>query len=58
MDFGHLSEKDGEISSLMDTSGTEVSLRELAKSQVVCANCHRIRTAKRRETQLNSPTDK
>ena len=45
MDFDHLSRKEGEISSLMYTSGTDVLLKELAKCEVVCANCHRIRTA-------------
>ena len=51
MDFDHLSHKKGEISSLMYTHGTNILLTELAKCEVVCANCHRIRTANRRKGQ-------
>ena len=44
MDLDHLADKQGEISRLMYSVGTERLIREIAKCEVVCANCHRIRT--------------
>ena len=50
MDFDHSGsdvEKEGEVSSFVYHSGTSRLMAEVAKCQVVCANCHRIRTYKR-----------
>jgi hypothetical protein len=51
MDFDHLSEK-GEklhISLLVGNNQRQRALKEIAKCEVVCANCHRIRTWKRNQ---------
>jgi hypothetical protein len=47
MDFDHLQGKDDLISKLVFQSGRERLLTELAKCELVCANCHRIRTTTR-----------
>lgn len=48
LDFDHLNDKVKAISRLVsDQSSIEVLEQELLKCEVVCANCHRIRTAKR-----------
>jgi len=47
MDFDHLGNKVVEVSRLMYDSGTEALLAEIAKCEVVCANCHRLRTRER-----------
>lgn len=46
MDFDHLGGKDFNIGSA-STRSLETVLAEIAKCEVVCANCHRIRTADR-----------
>lgn len=43
MDFDHLGDKVGEVSR-MTTYGSQRVLSEIAKCDLVCANCHRIRT--------------
>ena len=50
MDFDHIREKRLEVSRLLYVSGTAALLEEIGKCEVVCANCHRIRT-KRRPTE-------
>lgn len=52
MDFDHLRDKRFVISSGVFTNSTEVLLAEVAKCDLVCANCHRVRTAKRRDGPL------
>jgi hypothetical protein len=47
MDFDHLEDKEELISKLVYTAGTERLLSEIAKCEVVCSNCHRVRTARR-----------
>ena len=47
MDFDHVGEKTGEVSSFVYTSSTERLLDEASKCDVVCANCHRERTYQR-----------
>jgi hypothetical protein len=47
MDFDHVGDKSSEISRLMYDAGTATLLAENAKCEVVCANCHRIRTQHR-----------
>ena len=62
MDFDHLEEKTAEISRMVYANGVETLRIEITRCEVVCANCHRIRTAKRRATRegalraLESPT--
>ena len=50
LEFDHLpgAEKLGSVSSLVSCS-RERLLAEIAKCEVVCANCHRVRTARRLE---------
>jgi hypothetical protein len=47
MDFDHLGDKIAEVSLMVPTYGTKSLLAEVAKCDVVCANCHRIRTYER-----------
>lgn len=46
MDFDHVGEKSLKISESFQTSSTRL-LNEIAKCELVCANCHRIRTHER-----------
>lgn len=52
MDFDHLSDKDLAISHMRSRGMSRANiLAEMAKCELVCANCHRIRTQQRyRET--------
>lgn len=47
MDFDHLEDTEELISKLVYTVGVKRLLMEIAECEVVCANCHRIRTARR-----------
>lgn len=56
LDFDHLRDKTKNVSTLATQSGTVSWVRlqarleaEIAKCEVVCANCHRIRTFRRRK---------
>jgi hypothetical protein len=51
MDFDHRdpSAKGYTVSRMLLRASTEEILREAAKCDVVCANCHRMRTYLRRE---------
>lgn len=46
MDFDHIEDKVGNISQMKYFSIPKIS-EEIAKCEVVCANCHRLRTLKR-----------
>ena len=46
MDFDHIRDKLFEVSRLKHQSADRL-LAEIAKCELVCANCHRIRTKKR-----------
>ncbi len=48
LDFDHLGDKRFEIGANLCTYGWQTVLDEIAKCEVVCANCHRVRTARRR----------
>lgn len=51
MDFDHVeNNKLGGVSTLISTSGRNKVWEEIAKCELVCANCHRLRTHKRRCT--------
>lgn len=48
LELDHLdpTEKTSNVSDLMNRSRMELLMEELAKCQVMCANCHRKKTAK------------
>jgi hypothetical protein len=48
MDFDHLRDKKKGLAA-MSLYGWGTILKEIEKCEVVCANCHRIRTFKRKE---------
>jgi hypothetical protein len=59
MDFDHREGKNGDISQMVFTHSPEKLLREIALCDVVCANCHRVRTHIGRayvQPQLPGPT--
>lgn len=47
MDFDHLENKEFGIASKITSYPIDRLLKEIAKCEIVCANCHRIRTYKR-----------
>jgi len=47
MDFDHLENKSDSISNLSRIGNINTVLKEIAKCDVVCSNCHRDRTYKR-----------
>ena len=49
MDFDHLENKENAVSFLMSTGRIGALKREIKKCEIVCANCHRLRTHKRLE---------
>ncbi len=51
MDFDHLpgTEKIGDVASLMNSGPVAKLVAEIAKCDLVCANCHRMRTHDRRQ---------
>jgi hypothetical protein len=51
MDFDHRDErtKNYTVSRMIGRAGTAKILAEIAKCDIVCANCHRDRTYRRRE---------
>jgi len=44
MDFDHVAGKTGEVGRLVSTHGTDRLLAEIERCEVVCANCHSMRT--------------
>ena len=59
MTYDHLpgQEKRGDISNLIAGGYKSVLVTEMAKCEVVCANCHAIRTFRRREEARARATD-
>lgn len=51
MDFDHLHDKRGNISQMVGSVSKECLLLEISKCDIVCANCHRKRTYKRKESE-------
>jgi hypothetical protein len=51
LDFDHLPgfEKSDTVATLVGAGKLELALAEIDKCEVVCANCHRIRTAERKQ---------
>ena len=51
LDFDHLPgfEKSDTVATLVGAGKLELALAEIEKCEVVCANCHRIRTAERKQ---------
>lgn len=47
MDFDHLENKENMVSFLSATGRIGALKREIEKCEIVCANCHRIRTHQR-----------
>jgi hypothetical protein len=50
LDFDHLRDKEFDISYGLHYKAWEEVLAEIGKCEVVCSNCHRRRTARRRRT--------
>jgi hypothetical protein len=57
MDFDHLGDKEYDINFLCSTGRIGALKKELTKCELVCANCHRIRTHKRLEASPLSSAD-
>lgn len=49
MDFDHLGDKVASVAAMMKNRGWQTILEEIAKCELVCSNCHRIRTWKRNQ---------
>jgi hypothetical protein len=47
-DFDHLDDKITTVSNLVNKGNLEKVIAEIAKCELVCSNCHRMRTYKRR----------
>lgn len=47
LEFDHLRDKEFNVSQGLFTRGWKSLISEIAKCEVVCANCHRRRTARR-----------
>jgi hypothetical protein len=64
LEFDHVGEKNFNVSTALRVRNWQSILEEIAKCEVVCANCHRRRTARRSRslrlalvTQLASPSN-
>lgn len=53
MDFDHLGAKEHLISRLANSGNQSALDRELSKCEVVCSNCHRIRSYSRTMAQVS-----
>lgn len=50
MDFDHVGKKTAEVSRLISNGCGKRVLKEIKECELVCANCHRIRTYNRRKS--------
>ena len=57
MDFDHLDSKEHDISFLTSTGRIGALKQEIDKCEVVCANCHRIRSHTRLKIRSRSSVD-
>ena len=55
LEFDHLREKRDSVSRLRGSYDWAVIEAEIQKCEVVCANCHRIRTYRRQSSWRNGP---
>ncbi len=55
MDFDHLKDKQFEINKLINSCSMRKLKAEIAKCDLVCSNCHRIRTYNRLTREVNLP---
>lgn len=53
MDFDHLGDKEFNVGDLSKASSISKLIAEIQKCEVVCSNCHRIRTNDRRLEQVS-----
>ncbi|MDO8265995.1 MAG: hypothetical protein Q7T41_03565 [Candidatus Saccharibacteria bacterium] len=53
MDFDHLENKKNTISRLINTGSRKQVENEIAKCELVCSNCHRIRTYTRNPSKIS-----
>ncbi len=54
LEFDHLTDKKFEVSTFFKyTTNLDRVKNEIAKCELICANCHRIRTAKRRKENMS-----
>jgi 5-methylcytosine-specific restriction endonuclease McrA len=52
MDFDHIGPKTGAVSSFVRSSSPKRLLAEAENCEVVCANCHRLRTWRRSKARI------
>lgn len=52
MDFDHLGDKFKGVAKMWNMSPVTI-MKEIAKCEVVCSNCHRIRTARRKAERFH-----
>lgn len=52
LDFDHLRDKKFDIAAMISLGSRRLILEEVAKCEVVCANCHRDRTHRRKMERL------
>jgi bacterioferritin-associated ferredoxin len=51
MDFDHIgTDKSNNVSEMVNRFGLATIIKEIAKCELICSNCHRIRTHKRRQS--------
>lgn len=55
MDFDHIHSKASNISALINSCSMTKIKAEIAKCEIVCANCHRERTFSRLTTDVDMP---
>lgn len=54
LEFDHLGDKEYSVSALINRNSTDKLIKEIEKCEVVCSNCHRIRTYSRGNSWRNA----